>query len=127
MYAFDRKTFASVREGRAADIGPQPEFRVTFTFVLDDGDALWSAARLRLLADGETTDEMVHETIGPPDAPSLEDCLAVLCDPGAMLRSIQIAGCRADDFWIDAFPGLPPQAALEPADATVLLASGVAC
>ena len=107
MYAFDHNAFASTPAGQAVPIGPQPQFRVTLTFVLDDESALWSAARQRLLADGLTTDEMVHETIGPPDAPSLEDCLAVLCDPAAFLRMGPVPGCHADDFWIDTIPGLP--------------------
>ncbi|WP_242184475.1 hypothetical protein [Sphingomonas sp. CARO-RG-8B-R24-01] len=96
-----------MRNGTDFGVGPQPQFRVTLTFVLEDGMALWSAARARLLADAETTDEMVHETIGPPNAPSLADCLAVLCDPAEVLRANPVPGCQADDFWVDAIPGLP--------------------
>jgi hypothetical protein len=107
MYAFDRKTFDSTRDGSHHGVGPQPQFRVTMTFVLEDGIALWSAARARMLADGETTDEMVHETIGPPDAPLFADCLAVLCDPATFLRSTPVPGCEPDDFWVDTIPGLP--------------------
>lgn len=113
MYAFDHHTFASTSDGQTVPIGPQPQFRVTLTFVLDDAIALWSAARQRLLADGTTTDEMVHETIGPPDAPSLADCLAVLCDPGAFLRTVPVPGCHADDFWVDSILALPGHDALE--------------
>lgn len=107
MYAFDHETFASTPDGEAAHIGSQPQFRVTLTFVLDDAIALWSAARQRLLANGLTTDEMVQETIGPPGAPSLDDCLAVLCDPAAFLCAVPVPGCHADDFWVDTIPGLP--------------------
>ncbi|WP_277968982.1 hypothetical protein [Sphingomonas echinoides] len=113
MYVFDRETFAGVRDGIQAGLSPQPEFRVTLTFVLHDEVALWSAARTRLLAGGETTDEMVHETIGPPDAPSLADCLAVMCDPSAFLRTIPVPGCEPDDFWIDLIPGLPDTVTIE--------------
>jgi hypothetical protein len=107
MYAFDRKSFDSTRDGSHHSVGPQPQFRVTLTFVLEDGIALWSAARARLLEDGETTDEMVHETIGPLEAPVFADCLAVLCDPATFLRSTPVPGCQPDDFWVDALPGLP--------------------
>jgi len=113
MYAFDRKTFDSTRDALQHGIGPQPQFRVTLTFVLEDGIALWSAARAHMLEDGETTDEMVHETIGPPEAPVIADCLAVLCDPAAFLRSTPVPGCEPNDFWVDVIPGLPDYAALE--------------
>jgi hypothetical protein len=106
MYAFDPKTFGRARDGAEDDVGPLPQFRVTLTFVLTDGAALWSSARSRLLVAAAMTDEMVHETIGPPEAPSFADCLAVLCDPAAFLQSAPVPGCQPDDFRVDAVPTL---------------------
>ncbi len=91
---------------RVWGMGPQPEFRVTITLALTDAERLWRAARDRLLASPGGSEELVEETIGPVEAPQLDDCIALLCAPAAL------PGCSVDDFWVDSMPGLPGLEAL---------------
>lgn len=72
------------------------EFRVTTIFTLADVEALWRAARARLLAAPGADETMVEETIGVAEAPQIADCIALLCAPDAL------AGCSVGDFRVDA-------------------------
>ena len=86
---------------------PQPEYRVNVTLAVTDLAALWSAAAAKAMAAPGMTIGDVLDTIGPREAPSVADCIAMLMTP------IAVAGCAVDDFWIDCLPGLPPRTALQ--------------
>ena len=91
--------------------GPQPEYRLSLTLVLDDPEALWRAAVAQLRGDA-LSDEDIIDTIGPADAPDIAACIIALCAPAMLATRDYLPGCRADDFWIDAMPGLPGYQAL---------------
>lgn len=84
----------------------QPEYRITMTLAVDDLAALWSAAAAKAMAAPAMRIEDVLDTIGPREAPSVADCIAMLVAP------VAVAGCAVDDFWIDCLPNLPPRSAL---------------
>jgi hypothetical protein len=88
------------------EAGAQPEYRINVTVAVNDIAQLWSAAAARAMTAPGMRIEDVLDTIGPREAPSVRDCLAMLAVPGA------IPGCRVDDFWIDSMPGLPTRAEL---------------
>ena len=86
--------------------GSQPEYRINITLAVNDVARLWSAAAAKAMAAPGMRIEDVLDTIGPREAPSVRDCIAMLAAPGPL------AGCSMDDFWIDCMPGLPSHAEL---------------
>jgi len=86
--------------------GAQPEYRVSITLAVNDVARLWSAAAAKAMAAPGMRIEDVLDTIGPREAPSVPDCIAMLAAPGPL------AGCALDDFWVDCMPGLPSHAEL---------------
>lgn len=60
----------------------KPVYLVSLTLSLEDAAALWSAAAATAMAaPGMTIDDVV-DTIGPREDPSIEDCIAMLAQPG---------------------------------------------
>ena len=96
---------ATLANGKT-EAGAQPEYRITITLAVNDVARLWSAAAAKAMSAPGMRIEDVLDTIGPREAPSVRDCLAMLTVPGA------IPGACVDDFWIDCLPGLPTRADL---------------
>ena len=96
---------ASLLPGDGA-VGAQPEYRISITLAVNDVSRLWSAAAAKAMTAPGMRIEDVLDTIGPREAPSVRDCIAMLTAPGA------VPGCCVDDFWIDFLPNLPSRAEL---------------
>ncbi|WP_404367696.1 hypothetical protein AB5I39_13300 [Sphingomonas sp. MMS24-J45] len=94
---------SSSTEFNALSGGVQPQFRVSMTLAVTDAAALWTAAAARLLGAPGMVFEDVIAVLGPCEDPVLGACIATLAKPDG------IAGCLLDDFWIDAFPSMPPR------------------
>lgn len=88
------------------EVKAQPEYRVTLTIAVHHADALWAAAAEKAMSRLGTRIQDVLDVIGPPEDPSISDCIAMLVLPKNLL------GCEVDDFWIDSIPGLPRIATL---------------
>ena len=56
-------------------------YQLTFTLAVTDPSALWAAAAALAMNSPNMTMDDVIETIGPIDAPQVEDCLALLIQP----------------------------------------------
>lgn len=71
-------------------------FNVNVTLNVNDADALWQMAAQRALASpiGLTLAD-VEDTIGPREAPSIADCIALLLSPA------DLAGCTLMRFEIE--------------------------
>ena len=69
---------------------------LTFQFSITDPAALWRAAAQRCMNGTGLSPEDVFETLGPPEDPSVEDCLAML------LSAPLIPGCAIEDMAIEA-------------------------
>lgn len=102
----ERHDPAAAIDPQAHEDGPQAEYRISLTLAVTDVATLWSAAAAKAMQAPGTTIETVLDTIGPREAPSISECIAMLAAPAA------IPGCVLDDFWIDAMPGLPSRAEL---------------
>ncbi len=93
----------SSNDSKAAQAGLQPHYRVSLTLAVSDASALWSAAVARLLGAPGMAFEDVVAVLGPCEDPAIGACLATLAKPDG------VSGCLIDDFWIDAFPSMPPR------------------
>lgn len=80
--ANDRATGATdERKGSGA------EFHFTLKLSVESVAALWSAAARRSMDDSDLNADDIAETFGPPEDPSVEDCLMALTLP------LRIPGC----------------------------------
>lgn len=74
-------------------------FRLTMTLTVDDPAALWTAAAALAMASPGMTMRDVVETLGPLDAPQIDDCLAMLLQPerfaGCAVRSLAVVPAGA--------------------------------
>lgn len=96
---FNQQT--AVQNATSVEIKTQPEYRVTLTIAVHHANALWAAAVEKAMSRPGTRLEDVLDVIGPPEDPSISECIAMLVLPKNLL------GCEVDDFWIDSMPGLP--------------------
>lgn len=69
-------------------------YQLTLSLAVDDPTALWTAAATLAMASPGMTMRDVNETLGPVDAPQLDDCLAMLLQPerfaGCALQSLAV-------------------------------------
>lgn len=69
-------------------------YQVTLSLTVDDPTALWTAAATLAMASPGMTMRDVTETLGPVDAPQLDDCLAMLLQPerfvGCAVQSLAV-------------------------------------
>lgn len=97
----------------------ETRYRLTFSLAVTDPTALWATAAALAMDSPYMTMDDVIETIGPLDAPQIEDCLALLLQPE------RFGGCEIDALDIvattvplsggsnDAAPPPPPRIGVE--------------
>ena len=73
-------------------------YRLTLSLAVADATALWAAAAALAMNSPYMTMDDVIETIGPIDAPQIEDCLALLMQPE------RFGGCEVDALEVAAAP-----------------------
>ncbi|MDF0542544.1 hypothetical protein PX699_09340 [Sphingobium sp. H39-3-25] len=67
--------------------GSSAEFHFTLKLSVESVAALWSAAARRSMDESDLNEDDIAETFGPPEDPSVEDCLMALALP------LRIPGC----------------------------------
>lgn len=94
----DPREFSHAEIGRCAAGGAEPleaaDYRVEFRFSVRDARSLWAAAAAKALAIGLMTLEDVEDTLGPCEDPSIDDCIALLAEPGP------VPGCTLTGFHV---------------------------
>ncbi|HEX8419098.1 MAG TPA: hypothetical protein VF638_03700 [Sphingomonas sp.] len=78
------------------EIVVEMRYRLTLSLAVSDATALWAAAAALAMNLPYMTMDDVIETIGPIDAPQIEDCLALLMQPE------RFGGCDVDALDITA-------------------------
>ena len=75
-------------------------YRLTLSLAVADATALWAAAAALAMNSPSMTMDDVIETIGPIDAPQIEDCLALLMQPerfgGCEVHGLDITEATAE-------------------------------
>lgn len=79
-------------------------YQLTFTLAVTDPSALWAAAAALAMNSPNMTMDDVIETIGPIDAPQVEDCLALLIQPE------RFGGCDMHTLDVAIVPAVMPAA-----------------
>ncbi|WP_445190910.1 hypothetical protein ACT009_09810 [Sphingomonas sp. Tas61C01] len=73
----------------------ETRYRLTLSLAITDPSALWAAAAALAMNSPYMTMDDVIETIGPIDAPQIDDCLALLMQPerfgGCDIHGLDIA------------------------------------
>ena len=91
----------------------ETRYRLTLSLAVTDSTALWAAAAALAMNSPYMTMDDVIETIGPIEAPQIEDCLALLMQPerfgGCEVHGLDITAASADRTPTGA-DGLPPSA-----------------
>lgn len=93
----DPREFSHAEIGRCAAGGAEPvaaDYRVELRFSVRDARSLWAAAAAKALAIGLMTLEDVEDTLGPCEDPSIDDCIALLAEPGP------VPGCTLAGFHV---------------------------
>ena len=74
-------------------------YQLTLTLSIADVTALWGAAAALAMDSPYMTMDDVIETLGPIDAPQIEDCLTMLIQPerfgGCQVEGLEIAAAAA--------------------------------
>lgn len=92
---FDHASAAAAAPARISLTPTATTYTLTISMTVDDLDTLWQAAAAQALAcPGMTFDDVV-DVIGPPDHPSVRDCLLMLADPA------RFPGCDMHDLALE--------------------------